>query len=147
MKSIVHLLLLVLLTGAPCFSAPKPRILQAMIGGFSGESYELIYDGRELRYYKAQNMFDLKRVEPEVIAVSDQAWDTLFANLDSVGVWKWKRKYVDSKVVDGTIWSLTIVYDTQQDRSVVAFGSNHYPKDFQRLLSALASLSGGRSFK
>ena len=147
MKLIIRSLFVVVLMGAPCLAAQAPRILQAMIGGFSGESYELIYDGRVLRYYKAQNMFDLKRVEPEVIAISDQAWSAFFAELDSIGVWRWKRKYVDSEVMDGTIWSLTIVYDTQQDRSLVSFGSNRYPEDFRRLLSALAKLADGRDFK
>ena len=150
MKAALRYLLFITLTalGYPASEdhAPTPRILQAMIGGFSGESYEIIYDGRELRYYKAATMFGLKDATPEVIKVSASDWNTFLSQMDEIKVWTWKRNYRDPKVMDGTVWNVTIVYDLQKERSVVSYGSNAYPQNFARFLQALSQLAGGRQF-
>jgi hypothetical protein len=121
--------------------------MQVFIGGHSGVSYEIIYDGRELKYYKAKNMHALVEAAPEVVSISDEKWEAFLKSLDGISVWKWKRHYIDLDASDGTTWSCAIVYDTQKERAVVSYGSNGYPKDFAEFLSAVSALVDGREFK
>ena len=140
-------LLGVIISNTQVFAAPAPRIMQVFIGGHSGPSYEIVYDGRELRYYKAKDMHALAEAKPEVVPVGSGQWEAFLHSLDDMRVWKWERRYTDLSVSDGTVWSCVIVYDTQKDRALVSYGSSGYPPEFDEFLKAVATLIGDREIK
>jgi hypothetical protein len=141
------LLLGIVMASAHAFAAPVPRIMQVFIGGHSGPSYEIVYDGRDLKYYKAGDMHALTEIKPEVVSISEEKWGAFLRSLDDIQIWRWKRRYVDPSVADGTTWSCVIVYDTQKDRTLVSYGSNGRPAKFDEFLKAVATLVDGREFK
>ena len=61
-------------------SVHKPDIMSVMIGGAFGQSYQITYDERELRYYAARNFFELKTAQPVVIQPTDREWQTFMSN-------------------------------------------------------------------
>lgn len=121
-------------------AAIKPRLLHVFIGGHSGDSYEVIYDGRVLRYYKAGDMHELKTVAPREIAIRLDRWGKLLSSLDDLRVWEWERRYVNDEVADGLSWSCVIVYDTIKDRSVICYGSNQAPEGFADFAAIIGCL-------
>ena len=148
MKTYIYLILVISgFLPAHALSATKPRIMQISLGGHSGPSYEIIFDRRELKYYKAGDVHALKSVSPEILEVSAEKWDAFLDSLDRINAWNWDRKYINPDVSDGTTWSCAIVYDTQQARTLVSYGSNAYPVKFDEFLAAVSALLGGREFK
>src|SRR6187402_603647 len=92
----------------------KPDVISIMIGGAFGESFEVTFDQRELRYYSAKSMFELREAAPVVVRPADKQWETFFDDLDRAEVWTWKGRYENPKIADGTTWRAVIVYGTQQ---------------------------------
>ena len=125
----------------------KPNVISVMIGGAFGQSYEVTYDGRELRYYSAKDFFELKTVKPVVIKPTDEQWQTFFDELEKSRVWEWKRDYFDPNTADGTSWRAFVSYPTRDARDLVSSGSNAYPSDFKAFLAAVRKLIGGRKFE
>jgi hypothetical protein len=126
---------------------PKPEIMRIFIGGYEGPSYEVLYDGRELKYYQASNMFDLKKSTPEIIPATNEDWAKFLKALDDMNAWAWKKKYINPSVKDGTTWNTTIVYNFANKGPITTYGSNSYPSGFDGFLSAVSALVGGRKFK
>jgi hypothetical protein len=125
----------------------RPQIMRLFIGSFNGQSYEVLYDGRELRYYSAPNMFSLKSTKPVIIKDNPKAWQAFFSAMDNIGVWAWKDRYEDPKIADGTVWSIVLVYNTQQRRALVNSGSNAQPDNFPAFLRAVSSLIENNRFE
>ena len=125
----------------------KPLLMRLFIGGFDGSSYEIIYDGRDLRYFAAENMFLLQTTKPQIIKPGREQWQSFFNELNALRVWDWKGRYEEPNVKDGTVWSCIIVYETQDRRVVVSSGSNLFPKNYPDFLSTVKKLIGDRTFK
>lgn len=127
--------------------ADKPTVMSVMIGGAFGRSYEVTYDGRELRYYAVKNFFDLKTKKAVVIKPTDAQWQALFDELERIKAWKWKRDYTNPNVFDGTSWRAIVSYETSDPCDLVSYGSNSYPPDFKAFLAAIQKLIGGKKFE
>ena len=128
-------------------SVHKPNVISVMIGGAFGQSYEITYDERELRYYAARNFFELKTARPVVIHPSDREWQAFFGELERLKAWKWQRHYLNPTVADGTYWRAVVTYSTREARDVVSTGSNAYPPGFKPFLAAIRKLIGGKKFE
>jgi len=118
-----------------------------MIGGAFGESYEITYDERQLRYYSAKTFLVLQAKKPVIIKPTDKQWQTFFEDLERIKAWKWKRDYTNPNEHDGTSWRAFISYETREPRDLVSSGSNAYPKDFDAFLAAIRKLIGGKKFQ
>ena len=62
--------------------------------------------------------------EPELSIPSLEKWITFRRFLDYLNAWKWKPKYRNYDICDGTRWSLKIEYD---DARICCSGNNSYP--------------------
>ena len=73
-------------------------------------------------------------------------WDEFRQQLNQAEVWKWRRRYDDLTVADGTVWKIEIEYF---DQSIKSSGSNAYPieKQFSLFLEAVSDLADGNPFE
>jgi hypothetical protein len=125
----------------------KPTIMSVMIGGAFGQSYEVTYDERELRYYSAKNFFELRTTKPIIIKPSNEQWQTFFDELERMKAWKWKRDYTNPNVDDGVSWRAFISYETRDARDLVSRGSNAFPTDFKAFLAAVRKVIADKKFE
>lgn len=95
--------------------------------------------------------------DPVLVCPTVEQWREFRRELDAIGVWRWRAEYSTPGVVDGTQWSLDVIYP---DRAVRTQGSNSYPgatpgsfgvpsgsKAFTRYLKAVRRLLGERAFE
>ena len=124
-----------------------PTVFTASIGGFSGHSFkvELNKDG-ELVYRQNPNGFTEWGGTSEDLMVTEDMWNEFRDRLNSAEVWKWRRRYDDPKIADGTVWELKIEYFNQ---TIVSSGSNAYPSNdqFNIFLDAVSDLVDGKPFE
>lgn len=131
-----------------------PNHFHARIGGFLGNTYEVVLKGDYIEFARfAGGQEPLRdRVRP-----TDEQWRAFRTELDAIGIWQWRAQYIDSGVADGTQWLLDVSYP---DRAIKTGGSNDYPgartdgsggpkssKIFLRYLRAVQQLLGGKSFE
>jgi hypothetical protein len=64
--------------------------------------------------------------------------------IDAAGAWRWKERYEDLTVLDGTSWSLRLEHG---DRTVDTNGSNAVPAGWESVRSALEELAGRRDWR
>ena len=135
-------------------SKVAPRNFSARIGGMLGATFKVeLHDGG-LVYSK---MHGRKASDPIKITPTSKQWREFRAALDDLKVWQWEPEHMNRKIMDGTQWALEIEYP---DCKLKAIGSNSYPDEngkpngrpemtpsFQRYLSAVENLLGGKSFK
>jgi hypothetical protein len=60
------------------------------------------------------------------------------AMVDYLSTLKWKAKYINEKILDGTDWGLTMVTDSFTLKSS---GSNDYPPEFPEFLKLLNKIT------
>jgi hypothetical protein len=100
------------------------------IGGYPGPFFHLeVLDGR-LRCSYAATDAD----KPEVITipiVANKKWISLIGFLSKQ---KWKERYIEEGIVDGTGWSLTVKSAAVHIHSS---GFNAYPRGFKKFLRLL----------
>lgn len=99
-----------------------PRRFALFLGGYTGPCWQVVSPRRfpgELRYEMRQEEEVTRRVVP-----STEEWHAFWADLDRLGVWKWRREYF-LPLLDGTQWSVKL--RTQDGRWCHSFGSNAFP--------------------
>ena len=123
-----------------------PLKLEFIIGGYDLPSrYCVKLEGDVLKYGHVYNT-DIVAIIP-----TRRKWINFKNKLDAIGVWKWKKKYVNNNVLDGTQWELEIVYSVKM---IKVYGDNKYPgsidpidsnqtPEFKAFLHALGLLLGG----
>lgn len=127
-----------------------PEAFEFFIGGYTGSSHQVAWDGAELRYERLGYGF-----VPEEIEVDDAPtrpapdWGAFRAAVDRLGVWAWAESYEPERpILDGTQWSLTLRWG---DRSVATGGSNAFPgvgatesgsNTFRAFLRSVRNLTG-----
>lgn len=124
-----------------------PTAFVASIGGFSGHSFKVELDGDgRLMYHQNPSGFTEWGGTSEEIIVTEDMWNGFRDRLNSSKVWKWRRRYDDPKIADGTVWELKIKYSRQ---SIVSTGSNAYPtqQQFDIFLDAVSDLADGKPFE
>lgn len=65
--------------------------------------------------------------EPVIITPDHDEWASILSKLEKLGVKKWKTKYTNPSVLDGSGWSL-VVRSTEFNRK--SSGMNAYPPNF-----------------
>lgn len=124
-------------------TAIRPDTLELYVGGFFGPSYwvKLLPDG-SLEYTVRIPPAEPKR---SIIHVSDERWTGFRTALDKARVWKWKNRYENPDIMDGTQWNLKIGYP---DTSISSAGSNAFPphSQFKIYHEAVRELLDGRNF-
>lgn len=131
-----------------------PQEFTAYIGGFLGQSYTVDWNGRELRYSVRGHG---KTALHATLRPTEAQWQAFRSAVERAGVSRWRPKYFNSRVMDGTQWSLRL-----KDRhvDVQASGSNSYPladgqpndtpefsAAFEAYLKGMEALLGGRTFR
>ena len=109
------------------------------IGGYPGPSRTIEKDGDFLVYNYSYYSGD--KPEQEIIQPTQQQYDNFFSFLKTLN--KWKSRYENLDIYDGTQWSVKIVTD---DLKLVSEGDNSYPKKFEQFLNEVQILIGGREF-
>ncbi len=157
-KHFATALLLLVCTGARGASgvlSAAPTSFRAAIGGFLGTTHIVTLENGALTYTDI-GRGNKKNAKPQRITPSEKDWQEFRKKLDTVGVWKWQKSYLNRNVADGTDWSLAITY---ADRSLESKGRNAYPnangsenktpeatKTFSVYCAAVQALLGGRAF-
>ena len=130
-----------------------PKKFSAYIGGFLGTSYTVELQNGVLNYSEAKSPKDIKTNQ---ISPTPEQWLNFRHELDNIKIWSWKTNYPNSKVYDGTQWSIDIEYP---DHVLHVRGNNNYPeksgkpnnkpeptKVFKDYLAAIQNLLGGKKF-
>lgn len=123
-------------------SGEIPRKFEFNIGGNTGASYEVELKNQTIEYTwysSGRERSGTERVTPDM----DQ-WRSFREKLDDLGFWSWNRRCSDSRVVDGTSWSVLICWGHQR---VESEQGARRPARFEGLLSAVSGLIGGRAFR
>jgi hypothetical protein len=126
----------------------KPQThLRFELGGFNADGIQLRLSRGQLHYSKTTGPF--RTEPPHVLIPSEDQWRQFWQDVDRMDVWSWLPKYIDSDVLDGIEWSLSLSHD---GRKVKCEGINAYPGSdpfecpnagpFADLLRALAKLAG-----
>ena len=111
-----------------------------MIGGFHDGcvTRTLILDESQLRmeinhFYQ----FDEPRHinEPQI----GYSKDELLEEIRTAHIGKWKKRYVNNRILDGTQWELEI-YFSNGHKPVKIYGSNDYPVNFDRISTLMKKL-------
>ncbi len=119
--------------------APPPEAFAFFIGGYTGTSHRVVWEGGDLRYERLGYGFEPDALEPEEeFARPAPDWAAFRAALDRLDVWSWAASYEpEDLIVDGTQWSLELRWG---ERAVVTGGSNAYP-------GVGATVSGSNTFR
>ena len=129
-----------------------PTKLHFSIGGFMGECHEVEWKKWVLWYRRAEAA---SMGQPAIeLSPSSEAWARFWVAIETAGVWRWKNRYEDNDILDGTQWSLKLKY---QGRSVSCRGSNAYPgsdrpdyaksSEFGQFVKALQQLTGRKDIQ
>ena len=90
-----------------------------------------------------------EEVRPEqvlnVTTPSTKEWEEFWQTVDTLKVWSWEKKYINSEICDGTDWELRIKRKGRRRRKI--YGINAYPQPegtFESFLDAITKLSRGK---
>jgi hypothetical protein len=125
----------------------QPKTFRFGIGGYTGDSYEVSWNGATLEYRSYTRGFeprDTLQVDP-----TPHKWRLFWRWLNQNDLWSWPEVCEgDTPLADGTSWSVHIEIG---DRCMRSSGANAYPGAtgahpspvFNRFLAALRRLLGG----
>ena len=107
----------------PLPEAGPPQSMEFTIGGFATQSIRVAATGDTVlfvrRDWSGPAAVDSVRVVP-----SAEAWRAFWTSASAAGVRRWRERYANDGVVDGTGWSLHIGLRGEDVRSQ---GANAYP--------------------
>ncbi len=115
-----------------------PIKLNFSIGGFSDCTRFIRLVNETLQYGESVGAPEQGWVQGTVVP-NEREWIVFKKSLDDIGVWKWKKRYINSNILDGTQWELVIEYG---DKKLKSYGSNSYPDEFNKLRIAFGLLLG-----
>jgi hypothetical protein len=126
-----------------------PKRFEVSIGGFWGQSFGVEIAGDSLiykTYEQGYNLIDERTITPTAIQ-----WNRFWVPTNKLNIWKWKNRYTNPGIMDGTSWKVNIYYKNMEINSS---GSNSFPgvsqnqirNLFNRFLGAVSNLLGGVSF-
>ena len=125
----------------------RPQKLVASIEGFLGASYRIeLGEGDTVIYLSNPHTFTRSPgTTRSIIKIDHARWMAFRKALDEAKVWKWKKSYSNTRVMDGTVWELSVKY---QDADIDTHGNNAYPdkQQFEIFRTAVVKLLGGKKF-
>lgn len=124
-----------------------PTTFIASIGGHFGHSFkvELDEDGNLVYQFNPDGFIESGGTS-EKLMVTENMWIEFRDRLNDAEVWRWRRRYHDPKIADGTVWKLEIKYYNQ---TITSSGSNAYPaqQQFDIFLDAVSNLANRKPFE
>jgi hypothetical protein len=130
--------------------AAPPEAFEFFIGGYTGTSHQVAWDGVDLRYERLGYGFTPEEIGfDEALPRPLPDWAAFRAAVDRLGVWAWAASYEPADLIlDGTQWSLVLRWG---ERAVATGGSNAFPgvgatasgsNTFRAFLRAVRKLTG-----
>ncbi len=138
------------------------RLTLSIGGGIFPPNYGVVLDGKSLTYrvqtydYAASKAAETSKT----ITPTPEQWRGFWKSMDEVGLWDWRPRYDDSRIFDGTFWS---VEADHAGRSVRSQGRQLFPGQetipgpgeirrdrgplFEKYLAAVEKLLGGEPFR
>ena len=101
-------------------------------GGFFGgtEKRVITHDGDRI---VVERTFYNGASDDGRLLYTGKTWTDLLQSLDSLHIDDWAEQYDDPDVLDGTQWSLDIVYSEGKEGAYY-WGSNKYPDNFDEFM-------------
>ncbi len=118
-----------------------PEEFEVHVGGYMGMSYSVEKKDNELIYKIYETGYSLK--EPVNITPSDKKWNQFWDSCNRLEIWKWKKRYENPYVLDGTSWRVCIKRD---NISIDSSGSNDGPPVLDKFFDSISKLLGGVDF-
>jgi hypothetical protein len=111
--------------------------LKASVGGFFGGYYsvDINFVKRKLKWRlqgAGKDNYYEKQIQRETL-------DMLREGLISVDILNWNSEYIDSDILDGTQWDVTI---TTTEKNIEVVGSNKYPEKWTKFCKLIREVSG-----
>jgi hypothetical protein len=122
-RSLAHIAAIVLLAPLAAVAQSRPLELAVSVGGFLRTSYSVSLREGTLSCTVVQAAKVVGEVQGEP---SEAEWAAFRDGLDTIDVWRWRSDYTDMTVLDGTQWSVSVIY---ADKKLVSSGSNSYPDE------------------
>ena len=149
MRLVILAIFVFIVAQATALADALPTKLSLSIEGFDGASYRIdLIDGtNEVRYLSNPKTFTSQPgTREEKLTIPKQRWLAFGKRLEEAKVWKWKKRYEEKGVVDGTVWQVLIEWDGLKADSS---GDNAYPdvKQFAIYKAAVSELLGGKKFE
>ncbi|OME26348.1 hypothetical protein [Paenibacillus odorifer] len=112
--------------------------ITASIGGYFGSSYIV-----EVEFVNGKITYEVREdggLEPSLAVQRDNEGIAIFREeLTKCRILGWEHEYIDPNALDGTHWSLDIVFE---DKVLHINGSNAYPKEWKRFCKSIRKLTG-----
>ena len=134
-----------------------PKILLFSEQGFDYESYYVELCGEKLIHFFGdphrktevsllhqdndlfQDEFNDESDDQTYTIPSEAEWKAFRETLDKIGFWRWKRKYVDTGILDGVQVEITIEYEKKKK----IYCNNAFPDEYDDFKKALSKLTDG----
>ena len=113
--------------------------LEAFVGGYTGNSYELVIDFGSMQAEYIILEYGYTPSEKYSIDFSEEDLEQFLLALDEIKLLHWKESYVDHGVLDGTSWSVKLYFHNSTFESS---GTNAYPKKWSQFCEILEKLTG-----
>lgn len=109
--------------------------LRASVEGYFGGYYDVMihYQNKKLTW---KYSLDGDSIEKEL---SDTDITTFMSGLKVVDLLKWKRRYEEPNMLDGTQWEVEII---REKRNLKRSGSNKFPAEWEYFCKLIRTISG-----
>lgn len=115
------------------------QTVEAWIGGGPGPLYAVTIDLLSRQVTWTSQECGCNASEPATRRLSAAERDAFLAELRAVDPLRWKARYEEPDVLDGTVWAVTLTTDTQTTQRV---GKNAYPRTWQRFRRLVEGTAG-----
>lgn len=110
------------------------------IGGFFGDNYMIMIvkmdDGAAVNYSAGAGYLPEEPTANE--ERSTEEWRVFIHKIFRCYIADWKKRYIDSHVIDGTQWEMKINFMNR--KPIKVYGSNKYPVHWDKFIKAVNSL-------
>lgn len=95
-------------------------------GGFFGgyKSIDLVKDDMQIKSVYCHSLKEGKEY-----SIDKEKWDEFVNKMFELNIHKWKRKYNNNDICDGSQWELKMEFNDLPNFE--SFGSNEYPKNWE----------------
>ncbi|MEA4826901.1 MAG: hypothetical protein VB130_09740 [Clostridium sp.] len=112
------------------------RRIRASVGGYFAPSYNVSVDLVDMKTtWEEGFQEELQHIKK----ISKAEAEDFIIELKFIGLLNWKRKYVNSDILDGTQWSIDIETDK---RKIHKYGSNDFPGHWDTFCSLIERIVG-----
>ncbi|HBV88281.1 MAG TPA: hypothetical protein DEF42_16915 [Desulfosporosinus sp.] len=114
----------------------KIKTIKASVGGYFGGYYDVTIDLRNLE--TTWNFYEGEVEETSKKSIRVSTAEAFLEELKILNLLKWKAKYIETGVCDGTQWSVEIL---TEGRSIKKNGDNKFPEEWQLFCRLLRKIT------